>query len=149
MPFGQSCVQLAPGARDGPYRYDVGELVVMGAQMMCEFGAAPMPLAVIPEGAMVTATTPAATIMECEPIVNIPPFGICNSPSNPAAVAAKAAGATVPCTPVTTPWLPGAPTVQINGMPALTSDSRCSCALGLPECISIIEPGQVIVTVSG
>ena len=121
----------------------------MGAQMMCEFGASPMPLAVIPEGAIVNATATAATIMECEPFVNIPPFGICNSPSNPAAVAAKAAGATAPCTPVTTPWVPGAPTVLINGMPALTSESRCSCALGVPECISIVEPGQFSVTISG
>ena len=127
----------------------MGELVVMGAMMMCEWGAAPMPLAVIPEGAMVVATTPAATIMECEPFVNIPPCGICNSPMNPAAVAAKAAGATVPCTPTTTPWVPGAPTVLINGMPALTAESRCTCALGGPESISIVEPGQVSVNIAG
>lgn len=117
--------------------------------MMCEFGAAPMPLAVIPEGAMVTATTTAATITECEPFTNIPPFGICNSPTNPAAVAAKAAGATAPCTPVTVPWIPGAPTVLINGVPALTSESRCTCTLGMPECISIVQPGQFIVSISG
>jgi hypothetical protein len=120
----------------------MGILVTATAQAMCIFGAAPTPLSVVPAGTPVTAAgSPAATIQDFKLGVNIVPFGICNSPSNPAAVTAKAAGATAPCTPVTTPWTPGSPTVLVNGQPALNNSSRCSCALGTPMCISITSPG--------
>ena len=122
-------------------------LVVAGAQVMCMFGKVPVPLVVVPEGAAVTAGPPAATIMDFVPITNIATFGACNSPTNPAC--ANPTG-TAPCVPaIVAPWVPGAPTVMINGMPALTADSRCACTLGAPECISIVEPGQVIVELPG
>ena len=112
------------------------------------FGAAPSVLVVVPEGSLVAAGTPAATILDAVPLENIPTFGMCTSPTNPEVIAAQ--GAPVPCVPVTLPpWVPGAPTVLINGQPALTSESRCSCALGVPECISIAFPGQVTVEIEG
>jgi hypothetical protein len=77
---------------------------------------------------------PAANIMDCKPIMNIPPFGMCNSLSNPTVAAATAAALGVltpmPCLPVTTPWKPGAPTVQIANFPALNNQSTCQCAFG-------------------
>ncbi len=97
----------------------MGQLVVEGAMMMCPMGKAPVPLVVIPEGAMVTATTPVATIMDFVPLENIATFGACSSPANPEVIAAL--GAPVPCVPaIVAPWAPGAPTVLVNGIPALT-----------------------------
>jgi hypothetical protein len=116
-------------------------LVVMGAQIMCPMGAAPGSLVVIPKGVPVMAEGKiVATIQDAIPFSNILPFGICNSPSNPAAVAAKAAGATAPCTPVTVAWAPGSATVLINGTPALNATSTCQCALGTGP-ITISNPG--------
>ena len=91
--------------------------VCMGAAMMCSFGAAPSTLVVLPANRTLTGT-PAANIMDNKPIVNIPPFGMCSAPTNPAVIAATAAKAgvftPVPCVPVTpAPWIPGAPTVLI------------------------------------
>ena len=92
---------------------------------------------------------PAATIMDHIPFANIMPFGICNSPGNPAAVAAKAVGATVPCTPVTpAPWIPGSPTVLINNFPALNTTSKLMCALAAGAPISIMNPGTIKTTVA-
>ena len=113
----------------------------MSAQIMCQFGAAPGVLVVVPKGAPVNLENKfAATIMDFVPMTNIMPFGICNSPMNPAAVAAKAVGATAPCIPITTPWTPGASKTMINNFPALTATSKCSCTWA-PMGISIVNPG--------
>jgi uncharacterized protein DUF4280 len=123
--------------------------VCMGASMMCSFGAAPSTLVVLPENRTLTGT-PAATIMDNKPIVNIPPFGMCSAPTNPAVIAATAAALGVltpmPCVPVTTaPWVPGAPTVLIGNFPALDSNSKLLCNwLGV---IQITDPGQATVEV--
>ena len=119
-------------------------LVNMGASIMCPFGAAPGTLVVVPKGPPVLVENkPAATIMDHIPFVNIMPFGICNSPANPAAVAAKAVGATAPCTPVTAaPWVPGSPTVLINNFPALNATCTLMCALAGGVPITITNPGS-------
>lgn len=122
-------------------------MVVMGAMLECLFGTTPVPLVVEPEGALVTAGTPAATVMDFVPITNIASFAVCKSPTNPAT---KNPSGQAPCVPaIAEPWVPGAPTVLINGMPALTAESRCACTLGAPECISITEAGQETVEISG
>ncbi len=118
--------------------------VAMGAMLKCIFGLAPSTLIVIPKGPPVMAENkPAATIMDFVPIANIPPFGMCNSPSNPMFIAATAAAlgtpTPVPCIPITTPWKPGAAKTKINNFPALTSASTCQCTwAGL---ITITNPG--------
>jgi hypothetical protein len=117
----------------------------MGAQIMCPMGAAPQQLVVIPKGQPVMAGGMlVATIQDAIPFTNILPFGICNSPSNPAAVAAKAAGATAPCTPVTVAWTPGVPTVLVNGTPIVNATCTCQCALGTGP-ITVVNPGQTTV----
>jgi hypothetical protein len=112
----------------------VGQQVVMGAAMMCSFGLAPSTLVVPPLNRVMVNNMPAANIMDFKPIMNIPPFGMCNSLSNPMVAAATAAALGVltpmPCLPVTTPWKPGAPTVMIANMPALNNQSTCQCAFG-------------------
>ena len=128
----------------------MGQQVVAGAMMACSFGVAPSALVVLPANKTMVGGPPAANIMDFKPIVNIPPFGMCNTPSNPAVASATAAALGVltpmPCVPVTTaPWVPGAPTVLIGNMPALNNSSKCMCAYG--GVISITSPGQVTTNV--
>jgi hypothetical protein len=122
----------------------MGLQVCMGAMMCCSFGAAPSTLVVLPVNKVV-GTTPAANIMDSKPIVNIPPFGMCNSPSNPTVAAATAAALGVltpmPCVPATAaPWVPGSPKVLIGNMPALEMNSKLMCSWG--GVIQITNPGQ-------
>ena len=58
--------------------------------MMCTFGMAPSTLNVLPINKTM-AGAPAATIMDCAPMVNIPPFAMCMSIANPMVAAATAA----------------------------------------------------------
>jgi|SRR6478672_5093554 uncharacterized protein DUF4280 len=118
--------------------------VCMGAMMQCSFGAAPSSLVVLPANRTLTGT-PAANIMDSAPIVNVPPFGVCNSVANPTVAAATAAALGVltpmPCVPlVPAPWAPGSPTVLIANMPALNNSSKLMCAWG--GVIQITSPGQ-------
>jgi hypothetical protein len=127
----------------------MGMQVCMGATMMCSFGVAPSTLVVLPENRTLTGT-PAATIMDNKPIVNIPPFGMCSSLANPTVASATAAALGVltpmPCVPVTAaPWVPGSPTVLIGNMPALNSDSKLMCNWG--GVIQISVPGQTTVQI--
>ena len=120
-------------------------LVVSGAMLSCSFGVAPSSLTVLPAKLTNAGGPPAATIMDFAPMVNIMPFGMCQTPSNPQVAAATAAALGVltpqPCIPVTTsPWTPGAPTVMIGNMPALNATSKCMCTWG--GVISITNPGQ-------
>jgi hypothetical protein len=123
--------------------------VCMGAMMACSFGVAPSSLIVLPTNRTLTGT-PAATIMDNAPIVNIPPFGMCSSPSNPTVASATTAALGVltpmPCVPVTPgPWTPGAATVLIGNMPALDSTSMLTCNWG--GVIQITNPGQTTVQI--
>jgi uncharacterized Zn-binding protein involved in type VI secretion len=119
--------------------------VVATASMMCSFGAAPATLNVIPSSRVMVEGKPAATITDCAPMVNVPPFGMCTSLANPTVAAATAAALGVltpmPCVPVTTPWAPGAPRTLIGGRPALTAGSSCTCAWG--GMIQLTFPGTV------
>ena len=125
----------------------MGVQVVATAQLMCSFGVAPAVLSVIPKGLPVQAGGQlAATIQDYMPNANIPPFGMCTTPSNPQVAAATSAALGVltpqPCIPMTmAPWTPGSPTVQINGAPALTNSCTCQCMWG--GAITITSPGQM------
>ena len=125
----------------------MGVQVVTGAMMTCSFGVAPAPLNATPMG-VTACDMPAATIMDMIPMDNIPTFGMCNTPSNPEVATATAAALGVltpmPCVPATvSPWVPGAISVTIMGMPALTNECTCTCMWG--GMITITEPGQVSV----
>lgn len=124
--------------------------VCNGALIKCSFGAAPASLIVLPVGRVNAATQPAATIMDFVPVKNVPPFGMCSSPSNPAVAAATAAAGGVltpqPCVPVIpAPWTPGATTVMVGGLPALASTSTCTCTWG--GVVTINTAGQATVNV--
>jgi len=107
------------------------KLVTMGAMMQCTFGVAPATLIVAPTNKTLCGT-PAANIMDHQPFMNIPTFGMCSSLANPTVAAATSAALGVltpmPCIPNTvTPWAPGSATVMIGNMPALNDSSKCNC----------------------
>jgi Domain of unknown function (DUF4280) len=108
-----------------------GKLVNMGSLLKCSMGIAPSSLIVTAPTVMAQAP-PAANIMDCVPMSNILTFGMCQSPANPMVIAATAAALGVltpmPCIPVTTPWMPGSPTVLVRNFPALDASSKCMCA---------------------
>ena len=119
--------------------------VTMGAKLQCSFGAAPGSLVVLPQNKTNSDSKPAANIMDNKPMVNIMPFGMCNSLANPTVAAATAAALGVltpmPCIPViAAPWAPGSPTVMISNQPALGENSKCMCNWG--GAISINDAGQ-------
>jgi hypothetical protein len=121
------------------------QLVSLGAVLSCSFGTLPTSMIVLPETPVLEDELPAATIMDFIPLENIPSFGLCSSLANPEVAAATAAAGGVltpmPCIPVTnSPWFPGAPTVLLEGLPALCTGSMCMCDW-LGE-ITIDEPGQ-------
>ena len=121
--------------------------VVEGALLMCDMGVAPAVFSPTPH--MVSAGgMPAGNIADFAPMVNIPTFGMCMSPANPAVASATAAALGVltpmPCIPVTTtPWTPGSTSVMIDDMPALTETCTCMCTWA--GTITVSSPGQVIV----
>jgi hypothetical protein len=127
----------------------MGIQVAAGATLQCSFGVAPGVLTVLPVNRTMTGA-PAANIMDHVPMLNILPFGMCNCPSNPMVAAATAAALGVltpmPCIPMTSaPWMPGAPTVMVGGMPGLQNSSKLMCQWG--GVIQILVPGQFTVMV--
>ena len=123
--------------------------VCMGAMLKCSFGAAPSTLAVLPKNRVLTQT-PDANIMDNVPLVNIMPFGMCSSATNPAVIAATSAALGVftpaPCVPVIpAPWAPGAPTVLIANIPALDNTCKLMCAWA--GVIQIVNAGQTTVQI--
>lgn len=124
--------------------------VTSGALLKCSFGVAPAAFIVLPVNRVTACDLPSGTIMDNVPILNIPPFGMCQSPSNPAVIAATAAALGVftpmPCVPVTVaPWEPGTPTVTIANLPALDTNCKLMCAWA--GMITVDQPAQMTVTV--
>jgi hypothetical protein len=103
--------------------------------LSCPFGLAPSTLNVLPTRRVLVEGKPVASINDMVPMLNIPPFGMCNSLANPAVAAATSAALGVltpmPCTPAPTgPWTPSAPRTMVGGEPVLASPTTCSCAFG-------------------
>jgi hypothetical protein len=125
--------------------------VVTGAMMTCSFGVAPAPLNVLPTNKVMVGGVPASNIMDHQPMVNIPTFGMCSSLANPTVASATSAAMGVltpmPCIPNTvSPWTPGASKTMIGNMPALDETSKCNCMWG--GLISITFAGQPMTDVA-
>lgn len=110
----------------------MGLHVCNGAMLKCSFGVAPSSLVVLPLNRVMTSYVPAANIMDHMPMVNVMPFGMCQSLANPVVAAATAAALGVltpmPCIPATpAPWVPGVPTILLGNMPALNNSSTLNC----------------------
>lgn len=117
----------------------------MGAMLKCSFGMAPSTLMPTPKPVM-TSNVVAANIMDHVPLLNILPFGMCQSIANPTVAAATAAAmgtlTPMPCIPNTpAPWVPGAPTVLLCNSPALDNVSKLMCVWG--GVIEITNAGQM------
>jgi hypothetical protein len=115
-----------------------------GATLQCSMGMAPSTFHATPRPLM-AGGQPAGNVLDHVPMLNIAPFGLCQSPSNPVVAAATAAASGVltpqPCIPLTaTPWTPGVATVLAAGAPALDEGSTCLCNWGGQ--ISIVDAGQ-------
>ncbi len=108
--------------------------VVSTAMCTCIFGTAPVPLMATSQQTVLIGGMPAATIMDGAPISNVPTFGMCSNPANPAVAAATAAALGVltpmPCVPATVSWAPGCPTVLACGKPLLNNTSKLMCSYG-------------------
>jgi hypothetical protein len=99
-------------------------LVCTGATLQCSFGAIPSTFAA--SGIQASAGTPVGVVTDVT-TANVLPFGICASPSNPAA----ASGIPPPCVPVLlAPWSPGSARVTIGGVSALDDSCQCTCTWG-------------------
>lgn len=123
--------------------------VCTGAVLKCPFGAAPAPFNALPAPRVLIGGRPAGVMTDMAPVVNIPPFGMCQNPANPAVAAATAAAMGVltpmPCIPVPAGgWTQTARKVQIGGQNALTDGSTLMCAWGGQ--ITVQFAGQVSVT---
>jgi len=124
--------------------------VCHGAMLKCSMGMAPSSLVVLPLNMQTTSNVPAANIQDHVPMVNIMPFGMCQSPANPTVAAATAATMGVltpmPCIPVTpAPWVVGSPTVTLANQPALNKSSMLMC--NWAGQISIVMEGQMTHTI--
>lgn len=118
--------------------------VTKGASLICNQGAAPSSLIVLPINRVMVDGKPAATVMDKIPIVNIPSFGVCRSMANPQVAAATSLAMGVltpmPCIPrLPASWQPGAKKTKIGKFACLTQNSKCTCAWG--GSISITKPG--------
>ncbi len=106
-----------------------------GATLSCPFGSAPVPFSALPVPRVVINGKPAGVMTDMAPVVNIPPFGMCSSLSNPTVASATAAAlgalTPMPCVPVPAgPWLNPAPKVLIGGRQAISDGSKLMCAWG-------------------
>jgi hypothetical protein len=116
----------------------------MGAMMTCSFGVAPSALVVIRPNKF-AGVMPMANILDNKPMANIPTFGMCNSPANPATKRPPPVFFTpAPCVPATAaPWVPGVPQILVDSIPALDMNCKLMCNWG--GVIQIVSPGQFTV----
>lgn len=125
--------------------------VIMSAIVKCSHGVAPSSLVVLPKNKVLSGNMPSANIMDNIPLLNILPFGMCNSMGNPTVAAATSAALGVltpmPCVPMTSssPWSPGSKKAMIGGQPALTNSCKLNCMWG--GSISVVTPGCLNVMV--
>jgi hypothetical protein len=124
----------------------MGIFVTTGAQCLCSFGTAPAVINATSQTTVMMENKPVATIMDCQPNTNIPPFAMCTSLANPTVAAATAAALGVltpqPCTMVPAgTWIPTQTTVLAGGKPCLTNDCKLTCGFGMGT-IMVTTPGQ-------
>ena len=106
--------------------------VCKGAKLKCSMGDSQSELNVLPGKFVFLEGENIANIMDNKPMVNIQPFGQCQSIANPTVAAATAANwgklQPMPCIPNTTaPWMNGKTNVNTKSFPVLLSNSKLMC----------------------
>jgi len=100
-------------------------LVCTGATLQCSMGTTPATFAA--SGIQTSAGSPVGVVTDVT-AANVPPFGMCVSPSNPQVASAHSPQ---PCLPVlVSPWSPGSAQVTISEVSALDDSSECACTWG-------------------
>jgi len=121
------------------------EYAVMGAKLECDKGTAPSNLVVLPDRRLQVNGKLRAHILDCVPMTNVMPFGMCKSMTNPAVASATAAASGVltpqPCTPTCSAWIGGKTLVLVSNKPSLLKGDKTVCPLGLGM-IEVKESGQ-------
>ena len=120
------------------------DMVCTGATLRCSLGTGTAEFAATQ--ARTLAGRPAGVVTDIAP-ANVPPFGNCQSLSNPQVAAATAAAGVLspqPCQPVLSPWSPGSARVAIGETAALDDSSQCTCAWG--GAVTVSDPGQAAVS---
>ena len=114
----------------------MGKIVCHSAVMQCSFGIMPSTFMVAdPMRPKLNKSLAIGNIMDNKPMVNIMPFGMCRSLSNPSVASATSAALGVltpmPCMPViSAPWAP-AGQVKIAKSPVLLDNCKCMCNWGV------------------
>src|SRR5579875_2630112 len=118
---------------------------VSTASLVCSFGMAPSTLNVLPVRRVLIEGKPVATVEDVLPMLNIPPFGMCTSLSNPTVASAAAAAGVLtpmPCVPVPVgPWKPPSASTLVGGTPVASEGATCNCSWG--GVITATFPGSV------
>ena len=91
--------------------------VVSGAKVKCTMGSVEAPLRVLPNRRVLAKGKPKANILDCKPMVNMGPFGVCKMTK-------------LPCVPACVMWLNGKMNVMVQGAPALMKNSMAVCMVG-------------------
>lgn len=119
--------------------------VCSGAIMKCSMGTSQAKLTILPTRTVFLTGQPMANISDHLSMVNLAPFGKCQSLGFPATASATAANhgslTPMPCmhnTPF--PWMGGKNDYIVKGDPALLKSSTCQCMWG--GTISFVEDGQ-------
>lgn len=91
--------------------------VVSGAKVKCTMGTVDAPLRILPNRRVKAKGKAKANILDCKPIINVGPFGVCKMTH-------------VPCVPACFIWLNGKMNVLVQGAPALMKNSVAVCPVG-------------------
>lgn len=116
-----------------------------GAKTKCSMGDSSATLEVLPDRRVQLDGQNLANIMDNKPMVNIKPFGQCQSMANPTVAAATAANygklQPMPCVPnIPGPWTPGETGVMVKNQPALLDNCKLMCAWA--GIIELTDDGQ-------
>ncbi len=106
--------------------------VVQTATLSCSYGDKTSKYQVPVDHETFINDKPQGNINDHKPNINILPFGLCSSLSNPTVAKATAANKgrlkKMPCVPATTsPWINGKPDVLLENQPALLNTSTLRC----------------------
>ncbi len=106
----------------------------LGGLSACCVGAAPAPVNMPPTHRVMGPAGPFNNIMDKNPIVNVPSYGMCLVvPSVPK-----------PCVPAAAPWAPPVPTIMLGGSPAFNNSAKAVCSLGGVVSIMVMTQPSVM-----
>lgn len=111
--------------------------VCSGATLSCTCGVGTSELRASTRGLSYEQNRSAATVADCQPLVNIPPFAACTSTLSPQ----PPVGGGRACAPsFATLWTSRVASIRIDGLPVLDDTATILCTYG--GMVRIQSPGQ-------